>query len=204
MAEVVFAEGLDHDKSGRCADAARCYEQAVALGHVPAYAPLAMMLSGGSDEREGVAQDKARSMQLLQHGAQLGCNHCKGILGGCYLFGEGVDGDHVRGSELLKESIAAASPYGQYVLALCHVQDIAQFVESEGVSQEAAAECAVYVKVLQSSAAQGFAPAELMLCSALFDGIGIAEDKKEALRRLQPIANQGYVFARQLLQQWCA
>jgi TPR repeat protein len=133
MAEVVFAEGLDHDKSGRCADAARCYEQAVALGHVPAYAPLAMMLSGplaplirafsnltccgsgGSDEREGVAQDKARSMQLLQHGAQLGCNHCKGILGGCYLFGEGVDGDHVRGSELLKESIAAASPYGQCV-----------------------------------------------------------------------------------------
>jgi TPR repeat protein len=110
--------------------------------------------TGGSDEREGVAQDKVRSMQLLQEGARLGCSHCKGILGGCFLFGEGVDGDHVRGSELLKESIAAASCYGQYVLALCHVQDIAHFVESEGVSHEAAAECAVYVKVLQSSAAQ--------------------------------------------------
>jgi hypothetical protein len=41
-----------------------------------------------------------------------------------------------------------------YVLALCHVQDIAHLVESEGVSQHAAAECAVYVKLLQSSAAQ--------------------------------------------------
>jgi TPR repeat protein len=173
QADALFAEGQEHDRSGRCAAAARCYEQAVAMGHVPSHAPLAMMLSGpspltrnpharflthaasgGSDERDGVPQDKARSMQLLQDGARLSCAHCKGILGGCCLFGEGVEQDLPRGSELLRESVAAASCYGQYVLALCHVHDIAHVVESEGASVEAAAECAVFVSLLNKSAAQ--------------------------------------------------
>jgi predicted TPR repeat methyltransferase len=45
-AETLFTQGQQHEKSGRCADAARCYEQAVALRHPPAFAPLSMMLSG--------------------------------------------------------------------------------------------------------------------------------------------------------------
>ncbi len=93
-------------------------------------------------------------MQLLQDGARLSCVHCKGILGGCYMFGEGVDQDLARGSELLKQSVAACSCYGQYVLALCHVHDIAHVVESVGASLEAAAECAVFVSLLHKSAAQ--------------------------------------------------
>lgn len=201
-AETLFNQGQQHEKSGRCADAARCYELAVALRHPPAFAPLSMMLSGGSDERDGVEPDKPRSLQLLHDGAALGCFHCKGVLGGCYLFGEGVDRDVARGSQLLRESIGAGSAYGGYVLALCHVQDIAHLVESEGVSHEAAAECAVYVKLLQKAAAQEFMPAELMLCSSLYEGIGIAEDKPQALARLQRVADQGYVFARELLKQW--
>ena len=141
-------------------------------------------------------------MQLLHDGAALGCFHCKGVLGGCYLFGEGVDRDVARGSQLLKESIGAGSAYGGYVLALCHVQDIAHLVESEGVSHEAAAECAVYVKLLQKAAAQvcttnchaqavrhtrwrQFVPAELMLCSSLYEGIGIAEVR--AAQRPRPL-----------------
>jgi hypothetical protein len=74
--------------------------------------------AGGSDARDGVGEDKARSMQLMQEGARLGCAHSKGILGGCFLFGEGVERDEVRGSALLKDSVAAGSCYGQCVRLL--------------------------------------------------------------------------------------
>jgi TPR repeat protein len=53
-------------------------------------------------------------MQLLHDGVRLSCAHCKGILGGCYLFGEGVETDVARGRELLKDSIDAGSAHGQY------------------------------------------------------------------------------------------
>ena len=127
---------------------------------------LTRAVSGGSDERVGVPQDKARSMQLLQDGARLSCVHCKGILGGCCLFGEGVEQDLPRGSQLLKESVAAASCYGQYVLALCHVHDIAHVVGSEGASVQAAAECAVFVSLLNKSAAQVSAAANMFHVTA--------------------------------------
>ena len=54
-------------------------------------------------------------MQLIQEGARLGCAHSKGILGGCFLFGEGVEREEAGGSALLKDSVAAGSCYGQCV-----------------------------------------------------------------------------------------
>jgi hypothetical protein len=88
-----------------------------------------------------------------------------------------------RGSQLLRESIGAGSAYGGYVLALCHVQDIAHLVESEGVSHEAAAECAVYVKLLQKAAAQVCAQAPCpSFASLALHGSGVHARRVDALQ----------------------
>jgi hypothetical protein len=47
--EAYYLQGQQHDRAGRCSDAARSYEQAVALLYPPAFAPLSMMLSGNTE-----------------------------------------------------------------------------------------------------------------------------------------------------------
>ena len=43
-----------------------------------------------SDGRPGVDKDGKIAFELAAAGAALGCAHCKGALGRCYVFGQGV------------------------------------------------------------------------------------------------------------------
>ena len=50
----------------------------------------------------------------------MGCAHSKGALGRCLVYGAGVAKDVGRGLALARESAAAGSSFGQFVLGKCY------------------------------------------------------------------------------------
>ena len=118
-------------------------------------------------------------------GAALGCAHSKGALGRCYLNGYGVAEDEKRGLALGRESAAAGSCFGQYVVAVCY------YFACGGVSQD----YAEAARLFRLAAEQGHALAQYNLGAMFEYGLGVARDRTEAIRWYRLAAAQGDTFA---------
>ncbi len=115
--EGMFEEGQRLYGEQRFSEAAERWGRAALLQHAPSHAHVSDMLIEG---RAGVAKDKKRAFAFASAGAALGCAHSKGVLSRCYLFGHGVAEDDKRGLVLRRESEAAGSCFGQFVVGGCY------------------------------------------------------------------------------------
>jgi hypothetical protein len=147
--------------------------------HGPSLAHLSDMLIEG---RPGVAKDVKRAFfwridkdlvfELASAGAALGCAHSKGTLGRCYLGGHGVVKDEARGLALGRESSAAGSCFGQFVVGVCYRYG------RGGVAQD----YAEAARLFHLAADQGHGLAQYYLGYMFEDGLGVAKDRAEAIR----------------------
>jgi Sel1 repeat len=166
QAEDLFQEGkrsLAEDGH----DFDRRLEMASLLHHGESYALLSIY-------------DRNRSFKYAIIGTNTGCTHSRGTLGGCYLNGEGVSRDVVKGIALARDSAAAGSSYGQFVLANCYERGI-------GVSQDNEEA----VRLYRLSVEQGNVWAMKALGYMFMHGKGVAQDNVEAARLFR-LANTHY------------
>jgi TPR repeat protein len=213
-AETLFQEGQRLFGEQRFSEAAERWGRAALLRQVPSHAHLSVMLIFG---KPGVAKDDKRAFKLATAGAKLGCAHSKGALGLCYVLGYGVAGDAARGLALGRESDAAGSCFGQFVVGACYyngcggvAKDYAEavrlfrlaaeqgdagaqnnlggmFEKGQGVAQD----YAEALRLLRLSAAQGDAAAQVNLGVMFSNGQGVAQDYAEAVRLYRLAAEQG-------------
>jgi TPR repeat protein len=122
-------------------------------------------------------------------GAALGCAHSKGALGRCYLNGYGVAEDEKRGLALGRESAAAGSCFGQYVVAVCY------YFACGGVSQD----YAEAARLFRLAAEQGHSAAQCNMGFMFHRGEGVAQDRAEAIRWCRLAAKQGDANAKKAL-----
>jgi hypothetical protein len=185
-AEGVFEEGQRLYGEQRFSEAGERWGRAALLQHGPSHAHVSDMLFDG---RAGVAEDVKRAFAFASYGAALGCAHSKGMLGLCYVYGEGADEDEARGLALGRESEAAGSCFGQYVVGRCYDEGIG------GV----ALDDAEAVRLYRLAAAQGHLDAQFRLGIMFEYGLGVAQDKAEAIRWYHLAAEQGHVDAQYCL-----
>ena len=170
---------------GQCIAAAKVFKQAIVLGSLPSCADLADMLIDG---REGLPSDCKTAFMLVNHGAQLGCHHCQGVLSRCYCSAEKIHIAVMKGfprecieksfdkERLERASAAKGSRYGQFMLGM-------SLLNTEPTRAEA---------LLTLSAEQDYEEAQFakaMLC--MRDGDGHKKDAVEALQWYKRAAAQG-------------
>jgi TPR repeat protein len=177
-AEAVFQEGQQLYGEQRFSEAAERWGRAALQQHGPSHAHLSNMLIDG---RPGVAKDEKRGFELASAGAALGCAHSKGVLGRCYLFGNGVAEDEARGLSLGRESEAEGSCFGQYVVGLCY------YFGTVGVAEDDAEA----VRLYQLAAVQGHAVAKYCLGHMFENGKGVEKNRGQAIRWYRLAAAQG-------------
>jgi len=114
---------------------------AVHAAATPEGAQLADMLFWGKAD---VTVDHKRAFALASVGAGMGCAHSKGALGCCYVLGDGVAQDVVKGLAPARESAAAGSCFGQFAVGCCYNYGL-------GVAQDRAEA----VRLYRLAAAQG-------------------------------------------------
>ena len=212
-ADALFDEGMRLVAAGRYRNAVSKLKRAVALGHVAAHAELAWLLSW---RREGVQICSHCvpncAAELAKRGSALGCAHSRGVY--AFLSVNNYCGGNfrgraalVRGLRLARESAAAGSKYGQYVLGSLHLggrcglqQDVAQalvyfrlaaeqgldgaqhelgelFRYGHGVAQDHAAAAGWYRRAAQ----QGYGPACVSLALCYCSGEGVERDRFQAI-----------------------
>jgi TPR repeat protein len=185
-AEGVFEEGQRLYGEQRFSEAAERWGRAALLQHGPSHAHLSDMLIDG---RAGVAKDTNRAFAFASFGAALGCAHSKGALGCCYVVGDGVAEDEARGLALGRESAAAGSCFGQYVVGWFY------YFGSGGVAEDDAET----IQWFRLAAEQGHAGAQFILGHMFEDGDDVAQDTAEAIRWFRLAAEQGLVQAQNIL-----
>ena len=141
------------------------------------------------DGNNGVPSTPKKAFALAQAGAVAGCNHSKGALARCYFYGCGVAEDATTALSLAKESAAANSPYGQFILGRC-LQD-----GKGGAIQDLGNAAAEY----RLAADQELAIAQYYLGMMLFFGLGVEENDEEAEMLWHLAALQGYDVAYRML-----
>jgi hypothetical protein len=184
--QALFEEGQRLYGEQRFSDAAERWGRAALQQHGPSHAHLSNMLIDG---RADVAKDKKRAFELASAGAELGCAHSKGVLGRCHVGGHGVPEDAARGLALGRESEAAGSCFGQYVVGVCYDFGCG------GVAQDDAEA----VRLYRLAAAQGLAEAQRNLGNMFENGEGVAQDYAEAVRLYRLAAEQGHAEAQKCL-----
>jgi TPR repeat protein len=177
-AEAVFQERQRLYGEQRFSEAAERWGWAALLQHGPSHAHLSDMLIY---DRPGVAKVLKRGFELAKAGAALGCAHSKGVLGLCYVWGDGVAKDEARGLALGRESEAAGSCFGQFLVGWCYDNGYG------GVAQD----YAEAVRLYRLAAAQGHAFGQNWLGFMFEIGRGVAHDTAEAIRWYRLAAAQG-------------
>jgi TPR repeat protein len=127
-----------------------------------------------------VAKDHNRAFEFASVGAALGCAHSKGALGRCIVYR-----DPAKGLALGRESAAAGSCFGQFVVGECYKYGY-------GVVAKDYAEAA---RLYRLAADQGHVEAQNSLGLMFEDGEGVAEDAAEAARLYLLAAEQGLAVA---------
>lgn len=148
--EHMFQTGLDLHRACRFAAAAKYLGLACRYGHLRAHAELSWLHSFG---RDGVARDKARAFALAEAGKEAGCEHCKGALAYCLLYGHGCAEDGALARQLAAGCAAMGCSHGLFVLGKMHRNGCA------GLKHDLVAAAAYY----RAAAAQGLAEAQFGL-----------------------------------------
>ena len=116
LADGLFKEGQRWYEQMRFSDAARSWGQAALLQHAHSHALLSDMLIDG---RLCVRADEKQAFELARIGAAMGCAHSKGVL--AFFRTEIEDHQDIeKGIALARDSAAAGSCFGQYVLGRCY------------------------------------------------------------------------------------
>lgn len=177
--EGCLEEGLRLYAAKRFAAGALKLGVAVAGGLVHAVADLAWLLWYG---REGVEADRARAMELAEQGAQLDCEHCKGLLAIMIMIMNEDEARasqdvrkarHARSLRLAHDSADAGSKWGQLAVGQYHVH-----VNMSG-------------SLYRQAAAQGLDEAQFLL-GCKFDSENGGSDDDKALRWYSLAADQGH------------
>jgi TPR repeat protein len=155
---------------------------AVRQHHAPAHAALSWLLQEG---RSGVEKNFEAACSIAQAGVKMGCNHSKGALAACLLFGRGVSIDRALALQLAQHSAASDSPYGLAILG--YMLD-----SGEGIRRDACSAVACYAR---AAYVHGLADAQNSLASMLELGDGVVQSKEEAARLYGLAAAQGLVPA---------
>jgi hypothetical protein len=132
------------------------------------------------DGKTGVLKNFKRAFQVALEGCQLNCAHSQGALARCYFAGHGVEKNVDLGLHLAKESAAAGSCYGHFVLGIAH---------SQGGTQQ---DCVQAVAHWRMAASQGLASAQYSLGFMYMNGQGLLQDYAEAFKLFQLSASQEY------------
>ena len=114
--EHMVWQGQCFYKVSNYACAAERWQSAVDIGCPLAHALLANLLIDG---RPGLPHDRNRAFFLASAGARLGCAHSRGVLGRCYSGSYGVAQSIESAFELARQSAAAGSCFGKFVLGVC-------------------------------------------------------------------------------------
>jgi hypothetical protein len=191
MVTALHRRALALRRRGLCVAAAKMFKQAIALGSLPSCADLADMLIDG---REGLPSDCKTAFMLANHGAQLGCHHCQGVLSRCYLIAEDIFRASMKGfpreciekrfdrERLARASAAKGSRYGQFMLGMDP-----SLVRTDPTRAEA-------LRTL--SAEQGYEEAQFTKAALYMrDGDGHTKDVVQALQWYKRAAAQGLSLA---------
>ena len=108
-----------------------------------------------------------------------------------YVYATSLAYDAATGLALGRESEAAGSCFGQYVVGVCYEEGCG------GVAQD----YAEAVRLYSLAAAQGHAYAQNNLGLMFENGEGVAQDRAEAIRWYRLAAAQGNAYATAALQQ---
>jgi hypothetical protein len=132
------------------------------------------------DGKFGVPKNFKRAFEIALAGCQLNCVHSQAALARCYFAGHGVAKDVDLGLHLARESAAAGSHYGHFVLGVAHFQ--------VGTPQD-------YVQAVahwRMAASKGLASAQYNLGTMYMNGLGLLQDHAEAFKLFQLAASQEY------------
>jgi hypothetical protein len=161
-----------------------CYQQAVALGHVQAHAPLSFILFGGVFERVGVPPDRQKALDIAESGARMGCLHSKGVLA---MLSFAYESEKL---ELAQESAESGSIYGLLAVYLYH----------HGLWDRSAQS---YIQALELLAEQSVAPAQLVMGTLYYHAdVGVPQDAEKGLQFMKNAASQGFIQAQTILREW--
>jgi TPR repeat protein len=172
--------------SGQCAAALVPLQHAIDMGSISAYAHMAWWYIHG---RRNIVTDYDRGFRLAEMGARLGCYHCIGVVGYCYLgkygIGHGCTQNIALSLKLARESAGRGSKYGQITLAQLHHLG----------ERELVLDWTQGVVFLWLAAKQGLDYALFKLGFMYNYGINCTKDYTEALRLYQLAAAQGHPAA---------
>jgi len=180
-AEGVFEEGQRLYGEQRFSEAAERWGRAALLRHAPSHAHLSDMLIDGR-ARRGQGREASVCVGCGWRGAGLRAQ--QGRTRPLLRWGHGVAEDVARGLALGRESEAAGSCFGQFVVGRCYDGWI-------GVAQD----YAEAVRLYSLAAAQGHAIAQSNLGHMFYNGQGVAQDYAEAVRLYRLAAAQGHAVA---------
>jgi TPR repeat protein len=209
--ERLFEQGVRLYGEQRFSESAQSWGHAALLRHGPSHAHLSNMMFEG---REGVPFNKHRAFQLASAGVALGCVHSKGALGRCYI--SDLFQDVAKGLALARESAAAGSCFGQFVVGACYGEalgvnrDRAEAIRLYRIAAAQGHAGALYtlhvcldddgkeaeaMQMCRLAAAQGHAGAQCCLGLMFQEGRGVKEDRAEAVRLYRLSAAQGHATA---------
>jgi hypothetical protein len=138
----------------------------------------------------GVAEDRAKGLELGRESAVAGSCMGQFVVGKCLYAGWGVAKDHIEAARLWRLAAEQGHAVAQYNLG-------DMFNEGEGVAQD----YAEAVRLYSLAAAQGDAYAQCNLGCNFCNGQGVAQDYAEAVRLYSLAAEQGDADAQSNLGQ---
>ena len=115
--ESYMPAGLYLYNNGKHGDAFRYFAKADSLGNIKASYFCGLMLLDGD---EGVEQDKAKGLALLQKAAAEGHVAANLKLGEGFLYGNGVNIDKEKGASMIKVAAEKGNNKAQWLLANCY------------------------------------------------------------------------------------
>jgi TPR repeat protein len=180
-AQTLFLQGKHFYEQQSFSEAAKRWGQATLLCHGASHAYLSYMLLEG---RHGVSKYEELAFEVASAGVALNCAHSKGVLSRCFVNGNGVDQDVVKGLALAMESAAAGSSFGQYVLGRCYC-----------IGRGVVKDYAEAVRWFRLAAEQGHVVAQSTLGFMYENCLGVAKDDAETVRWYRLAAEQGHVLS---------
>lgn len=153
-------------------------EKAEAQGEPLAKLELGLLMLNG----KGVPRDDAKAAALIRQAAEGGERDAQYHLGVLYGAGRGFAKDDQEGHRWIRKAADAGSADAQYFLASVHAQGL--FGERRDAAKAA--------DLLRRAARQGHANAQHALGLAYMDGLGVPQDRSQALGWFIEAARNGH------------
>lgn len=121
FSQNLFINGMILYKQGKFGEACALWKESVKLENIVARAFLSDLLIDG---RNNVPKDEKTAFELASYGTSLDSQLCKGVLARCLILGIGVEKNIQNGLILGRESEAAGSLFGFFIIGKCYHQGL--------------------------------------------------------------------------------